>query len=141
MKKSESAKSAKRSKIASETTKGGQDKKNSEDLGKVRGTKNISSIKSVKKRILIPTVKNKEGEAVKTRQGIANVLAKFYEDLYEGEENDTGYGTDSHTEKDERIPDQHVPIPEFTKKMRSKMPSTASKKEKKKTAVEYELNN
>ena len=50
----------------------------------VQGT--FSSIKSVKKRILIPKVKNKEGEAVKTRQGIANVFAKFYDDLYEGEE-------------------------------------------------------
>ena len=54
--------------------------------GKVKDTKNISSIKSVKKRILIPKVKNKEGEAVKTRQGIANVFAKIYEDLYKGEE-------------------------------------------------------
>ena len=55
-------------------------------LEKVKGTQNISSIKSVKKRILITKVKNKEGEAVKTRQGIPNVFAKFYEDLYEGEE-------------------------------------------------------
>ena len=54
-------------------------------LEKVKGTKNISSIKSVKKRILIPRVKNKEGEVVKSRQGIADVFAKFYEDLYVGE--------------------------------------------------------
>ena len=60
--------------------------RNSKKSGKVQGTKNINSIKSVKKRILIPKVKNKEGEAVKTRQGIANVFAKFYEDLYAGEE-------------------------------------------------------
>ena len=58
-------------------------------LEKVKGTKNINSIKSEKKRILIPKVKNKDGEAVKTRQGIANVFAKFYEELYVGEdEND-----------------------------------------------------
>ena len=31
----------------------------------------------MKKRILIPKVKNKEGEAVKTRTGIANVFANF----------------------------------------------------------------
>ena len=55
-------------------------------LEKVKGTKNINSIKSAKKRIFIPKVKNKGGEAVKTRQGIANVFAKFYEDLYVGEE-------------------------------------------------------
>ena len=58
-------------------------------LEEVRGTRNISSVKSVKKRILITKFKNKEGETVKTRQGIANVFAKFYEDLYEGEHGDT----------------------------------------------------
>ena len=63
-------------------------------LEKVKGTKNINSIKSAKKRVLIPKVKNKEGEAVKTRQGIANVFAKFYEELYVGEEEtDTEDGT------------------------------------------------
>ena len=46
--------------------------------------------------------------------------------------------TVSRTEEDERIPDQHDPIPGFTK-MRFKMPSTALKKEKQ-TAVEYGLN-
>ena len=54
-------------------------------LEKVKGTRNIPSIKSMKKRILIPKVKNKDGENIKTRQAIANVFAKFYEDLYEGE--------------------------------------------------------
>ena len=70
-------------------------------LEKVKGTKNISIIKSVKKRILIPKVKNKEGEAVKTRQGIANVFAKFYEDLYKGEENNTEKGENPGIEEDE----------------------------------------
>ena len=45
---------------------------------------NISNIKSVKKRIFIPKVKNKEGEAVKTTQGIANVFAKIYKDFVQG---------------------------------------------------------
>ena len=45
-------------------------------LEKVKGTKNISSIKSVKKRILILRVKNKEGEVVKSRQGIADVFLR-----------------------------------------------------------------
>ena len=84
-------------------------------LKKLKGTRNISSIKPVKKRILIPKDKNKEGETIKTRQGIANVFAKFYEDLYEGEESDTVKGMASRTEEDKRIHDQHVPIPEFTK--------------------------
>ena len=68
----------------------------------------------MKKRILIPKVKSKEGESIKTRQGIANVFAKFYEDLYEGEDSGAGKGMDSRTEEDERRPDQHDPIPEFT---------------------------
>ena len=46
-------------------------------LEKVKGTKNLPSIKSVQKRILIPKVRNKDGEAAKTRQGIENVFAKF----------------------------------------------------------------
>ena len=53
-------------------------------LEEVKGTRNISSIKSVKERILIPKIKNKEGETIKTRQGIANIFSKFYEDLYGG---------------------------------------------------------
>ena len=75
----------------------------SKKLEKVKRTKNINSIKSVKKRILIPKVKNKEGEAVKTRQGIANVFAKFYEDLYVGEEeNEGGHATmNEETDQDE----------------------------------------
>ena len=55
-------------------------------LEQVKGTRNIHSIKSVKKRILIPKIKNKEGEDEKTRQGIADVFAKFYEELYKGED-------------------------------------------------------
>ena len=71
-------------------------------LEEVKGTRNISSVTSVKKRILITKVKNKEGEAVKTRQGIANVFEKFNEDLYEGEEGYTEEGMDSRTEDDNR---------------------------------------
>ena len=116
MKESESAISAKRSKNVSETTKRktrqGKFRRSWKNT-KEQGT--FSSIKSVKKRILIPKVKNKEWETIKTRQGIANVFAKFYEDLYEGDESDTGKGMDSRTEKDERLPDQHDPIPEFRK--------------------------
>ena len=106
--------SARRSKIASEKTKEGQDKKKSEDLGRGK----ISSINSVKKRILISKVKNKEGETIKTRQGIANVFfffVKFFEDLYEGEEGYTEKGMASRTENDDKDHDQRNSIPEFTK--------------------------
>ena len=113
--------------------------KNQKMLEQVKGTRNISSIKSVKKRILIPKVKNKEGETIKTRQGIANVFAKFYEDLYEGEEGDTGKETNLRTEEDVKDPDQQNSIPEL-QKMRFKMSVTASKKEKQKTTAEFELN-
>ena len=84
-------------------------------LEEVKGTRNISSVKSVKKRILIPKIKNKEGEAIRTRQGITNVFAKFYEDLHEGEEGYTEEGMDSRTEDDKTDPGQHNSIPEFTK--------------------------
>ena len=74
-------------------------------MEKVRGTKNINSIKSAKQRILIPKVKNKEGEAVKTRQGIANVFAKFYEELYVGEEENSNEDrmTNEETDQDDYI--------------------------------------
>ena len=61
-----------------------------------------------------PKIKNKEGEAIKTRQGITNVFAKFYEDLYEGEEGYTEEGMDSRTEDDKTVPIQHNSISEFT---------------------------
>ena len=83
-------------------------------LEKVKGTRNIPSVKSVKKRILIAKVRSKEGETIQTRQGIANVFAKFYEDLYEGEENNNENGTDSRTDNDEEDSEQNNSIKEFT---------------------------
>ena len=76
-KKIESVKSARRSKKCIRDNKRlKRQEKCKNILEKVKGTKNITSIKSVKKRILIPRVKNKEGEVVKTRQGIANVFGE-----------------------------------------------------------------
>ena len=84
------------------------------NLEKVKGTKKITNIKSVKKRILIPRVKNKEGEVVKTRQGIDNVFAQFYEELYEGEDEyvdeDVMIGAEGEDEESE----QSIKIKEFT---------------------------
>ena len=50
-------------------------------LEELKGTRNISSIKSAKKRILIPKVKNKEGEMIKTRLHLglsARALLRLY---------------------------------------------------------------
>ena len=55
-------------------------------LEELEGTKNISNIMTAKKRILFPKIKNKKGETINTREGIANVFAEFYENLYDREE-------------------------------------------------------
>ena len=83
-------------------------------LEKVQGTRNIPNIKSVKRRILIPKVRNKEGEIIKTRQGIANVFAKFYEDSYEGEGDHTGRDVKLNMEGDDKEPEQNNFMKEFT---------------------------
>ena len=45
-----------------------------------------TSFECVTSRHVIPKIKNKEGGDEKTRQGIADVFAKFYEELYKGED-------------------------------------------------------
>ena len=109
-------------------------------MEEINGTRNISSIKSVKKRILIPKVKNKKGETINTRQGIANVFAEFYENLYEGEEGENEKKLESRTEDKKRIPDQFNSIPEFTNRRDPRCHRPPQKGKKQKTAVEYELN-
>ena len=84
-------------------------------LEKVKVTKNIPSIKSVKRRILIPKIRNKEGEAEKTRQGIANVFAKFYEELYKGEDEKDDESKYVHIDQENADSSQEETIPEFTK--------------------------
>ena len=110
-------------------------------MEKVKGTKNISSIKSVKKRILILKVKNKEGEAVKTRQGIANVFAKFYEDLYKGEDDYNDEDMSSCTEPRKCGLQPNRNHSQSSQQKRSKQPSIDWKKEGRKTAMEYDRNN
>ena len=93
----------------------------------------------MKKRIFIPKIKNKEGETVKTRQGIENVFAKIYQDLYEGDDDCTERGTDLRTEDDGKDPEQDNSIKEFTiTEIQDAI--DRQKKEKRKTAMEYELN-
>ena len=84
-------------------------------LEKVKGTKNIPSIKSVKRRILIPKIRNKDGEAEKTRQGIANVFAKFHEELYKGEDEQDDESKHAHIDQENADSSQNETIPEFTK--------------------------
>ena len=94
----------------------------------------------MKKRILIPKVKNKEGEAVKTRQGIANVFAKFYEDLHKGEDECNDEDMSSCTDHENADSSQIETIPEFTTEA-IQAAIVRLKKERRKTAMEYERNN
>ena len=94
----------------------------------------------MKKRILISIIKNKEGETIKTRQRIANVFAKFYEDLYEGQKDFSQKGTDSRTEVDGEDLEQNNSIKEFAKNEIQDAIDRLQKKGKRKTEMEYELN-
>ena len=115
MKKSEFEKSAKRSKMHQRKKRKKRQVKIQKILEEHRGTRNILSTKSVKKRVLIPKVKNKKGENIDTRQGTANVFAEFYESLYEGGDDEEEKKTESRTEEDERISDQHYPFQNLQK--------------------------
>ena len=108
-------------------------------LEKVRGTKNIPSIKSVKRRILIPKIRNKDGEAEKTRQGIANVFAQFHEELYKGGDGHEVEDKYSHTEQENADSSQNETIPEFTKE-EIRAAIHRLKKGKRKTTVEFVQN-
>ena len=90
-------------------------RKNSKDPGESRRYKEHFQYQISEKRILITEVKNEEGEVVKTRQGIANIFAKFFEDLYEGEAGYTEEDMESRTDDDKTDPSEHNSIPEFTK--------------------------
>ena len=107
---------------------------------KVKGTKNIPSIKSVKRRILIPKIRNKDGEAKKTRQGIANVFAKFYEELYKGEDEQDDESKYAHIDQENADSSQEETIPEFTKE-EIHAAIHRLKKGKRKTTVESVQNN
>ena len=115
-------------------------RKRSKILGKVKGIKNISSIKSAKKRILIPKVRNKDGEAEKTRQGIENVFAIFYEDLYQGEDDHNDEDMSSCIDHENADSSQIETFPEFTTE-EIQAAVDRLKKGRRETAMEYEQNN
>ena len=65
----------------------------------------------------------------------------FLLNFKEGEECDTGKETNLRSEEDVKDPDQHNSIPEFTKnENQDAIDRLKKKKEKQKTAVEYEPN-
>ena len=94
----------------------------------------------MKKRILIPKIKNKEGEDEKTRQGIANVFAKFYEELYKGEDEQDDENKQAQIDQGNVDASQEETIAEFTKE-EIEAAIHLLKKEKRKTAVEFAQNN
>ena len=49
------------------------------------GIKNISQIKSARKKTLILKTKNEKGETVTSRKGIANVIGEFHSKLHDEE--------------------------------------------------------
>ena len=52
-------------------------------LEEFKGVRNIPRIKTEKKRVLITKIKNKEGECITSRKGIADTFGEFYKKLYE----------------------------------------------------------
>ena len=58
--------------------------------------------KTAKKRVLITKIKNKKGECITSRKGIADTFGEFYKSLYE----DSGKDNSEHeTKDDKRIPE------------------------------------
>ena len=71
-------------------------------LEEFKGVRNIPRIKTAKKRVLITKIKNKEGECITSRKGIADTFGEFYKRLYE----DSGKNNSEQEMKDdERIPE------------------------------------
>ena len=110
-------------------------------LEQFRGAKNISQIKSARKKTLITKKKNAKGKSVTSRKGIANV---FYSKLYAVEEGDNNEEYD-HCRADKNISsrgqksdDNKVKF-QSSQKMRCTLPSTASKKAQRVTTTEYAL--
>ena len=71
-------------------------------LEEFKGVRNIPRIKTAKKRVLITKIKNKEGECITSRKGIADTFGEFYKRLYE----DSGKNNSEQEMKDDkRIPE------------------------------------
>ena len=71
-------------------------------LEEFKGVRTIPRIKTAKKRVLITKIKNKKGECITSRKGIADTFGEFYKRLYE----DSGKNSSEQEESDEkRIPE------------------------------------
>ena len=106
-------------------------------LEKVKGTTNISSIKDNEKTYPHSQSQEQRRRNHQDDTGNCNVFAKFYEDLYEGEEEHTGGDVVMGTEDDDKEPDQNDCIKEFTA-YEIQNAIDRLKKGTRKTAMEYE---
>ena len=71
-------------------------------LEEFKGVRNIPRIKTAKKRVLISKIKNKKGECIASRKGIADTFGEFYKRLYEDSGKDN---SELETKDDRRIPE------------------------------------
>ena len=71
-------------------------------LEEFKGVRNIPRIKTAKKRVLITKIKNKKGECITSRKGIADTFGEFYKRLYEDSEKDN---SEHEMRDDKRIPE------------------------------------
>ena len=53
------------------------------DKKRVKRHRDIARIEKAKKRVLITKIKNKEGECITSRKGIADTFGEFYKRLYD----------------------------------------------------------
>ena len=67
-------------------------------LEEFKGVRSIPRIKTAKKRVLITKIKNKKGECITSRKGIADTFGEFYKRLYE----DSGKDNSEHEKRDEK---------------------------------------
>ena len=66
--------------------------------------KNISGIKSAKRKVLITKIKNEKGEVITSRKGIANVFGEFYSKLHDEDQHDeTEMESDKNETENEEI--------------------------------------
>ena len=112
--KGEFVKSSKRSKNGSGKKRKKRRDKFQKILEDVKGTRNILSTKSVKNRILIPKVRNKKAKP-STRDRESQMFSLNSTRACTKVKKMMRKKTESRTGKDERLPDQYNPIPEFTK--------------------------
>ena len=109
-------------------------------LEEFKGIKNISNIKSAKKRIFTPKIKNEKGEVIKLRKLIANGFVEFHSKLHvddqcDNEEQDVDK-TEMRTGVRNKVDGEGEmkEIPEFTEKEVQAAIDTSPKKEKQETS-------